>query len=153
MMFNYLMFKDDLLIYLHSSASCFPERGGGVTKYFSFCCNVQTSEIIKDDFFSANRVPSGTRVINTDMLLLLSSESVLNNTHVVHVFSRLHAVFWTVGLLPLQPPWRSLQDEEHDAPGRKSLRRGLQTVCRYCVVSYYTCRSCRNTGSLWINTP
>lgn len=52
------------------------------------------------------------------------------------LFSRLYAVFWPVGLLPLQPPWRSLQDEEHGAPGRKRLRRGLQTMSRYCMTMH-----------------
>lgn len=57
------------------------------------------------------------------------------------LFSRLHAVFWPVSLLPLQPPWRSLQDEEHGAAGRECLHRGLQTMSRYvwsCMHTYHS---------------
>ncbi len=52
------------------------------------------------------------------------------------LFSRLYAVSWPVSLLPLQPPWRSLQDEEHGAPGRKCLHRGLQTMSRYSTIMH-----------------
>lgn len=48
--------------------------------------------------------------------------------------SRLYAVFWPISLLSLQPPRGSLQDEEYDAPRRKCLCWGLQTLCRYCAV-------------------
>lgn len=57
------------------------------------------------------------------------------------LFCRLHAVFWPVSLLPLQPPWRSLQDEEHGAAGRECLRRGLQTMSRYVWSCMHTYRS------------
>lgn len=40
-------------------------------------------------------------------------------------------MFWPVGLLPLQPPRGSLQDEEHVAPRRRRLHRGLPTASRY----------------------
>lgn len=46
---------------------------------------------------------------------------------------RLHAVFRPVGLLPLQPPRRSPEDEEHGPAGRQRLRGGLHTVSRYAT--------------------